>query len=105
LIQVPGCLIAHQFKARPAAVAESGDGGLSAEPAFQRRHWRGGANRRGLFPPPPVASSPPSLTNSGNPPASPMFPFIYSVPFAGLSGRAGWDFCTGVGTVQGKAGK
>lgn len=29
----------------------------------------------------------------------------YCGPFAGLSGRTGWDFCTGVGSVQGKAGK
>ena len=29
----------------------------------------------------------------------------YCGPFAGLSGKAGWDFCTGVGSVQGKVGK
>jgi len=29
----------------------------------------------------------------------------YCGPFAGLSGKAGWDFCTGVGSIQGKVGK
>jgi len=29
----------------------------------------------------------------------------YCGPFAGLSGKAGWDFCTGVGSVNGKVGK
>lgn len=29
----------------------------------------------------------------------------YCGPFAGLSGRTGWDFCTGVGSVLGKVGK
>ena len=29
----------------------------------------------------------------------------YCGPFAGLSGRTGWDFCTGVGSVVGKVGK
>jgi kumamolisin len=29
----------------------------------------------------------------------------YCGPFAGLSGKTGWDFCTGVGSIQGKAGK
>lgn len=29
----------------------------------------------------------------------------YCGPFAGLIAKAGWDFCTGVGSVHGKAGK
>lgn len=29
----------------------------------------------------------------------------YCGPFAGLTGKAGWDFCTGVGSVHGKIGK
>ena len=29
----------------------------------------------------------------------------YCGPFAGLTGRTGWDFCTGVGSVLGKVGK
>jgi subtilase family serine protease len=29
----------------------------------------------------------------------------YCGPFAGLTGKAGWDFCTGVGSVHTKVGK
>jgi kumamolisin len=29
----------------------------------------------------------------------------YCGPFAGFTGKAGWDFSTGVGSVHGKAGK
>jgi len=29
----------------------------------------------------------------------------YCGPFAGLTGRTGWDFCTGVGSIVGKVGK
>ena len=44
-------------------------------------------------------------SNLGNPADFRDIAIDYCGPFAGLSGRAGWDFCTGVGSVQGKAGK
>ena len=44
-------------------------------------------------------------SNLGNPTDFHDVAIDYCGPFAGLSGRTGWDFCTGVGTVQGKAGK
>jgi kumamolisin len=44
-------------------------------------------------------------TNIGNPADFRDIAIDYCGPFAGLSGRTGWDFCTGVGSVQGKAGK
>src|SRR5215472_13925723 len=44
-------------------------------------------------------------TNLGNPTDFHDVAIDYCGPFAGLSGRTGWDFCTGVGTVHGKAGK
>src|SRR6516164_5442036 len=56
-IQVRGYSIAHRSKARPAAVAESGDGGSWAEQAFQHRHWRAWSTRRAISLPPAMASS------------------------------------------------
>ena len=44
-------------------------------------------------------------SNLGNPADFHDIAIDYCGPFAGLSGRTGWDFCTGVGSVQGKAGK
>jgi len=44
-------------------------------------------------------------SNLGNPADFRDIAIDYCGPFAGLSGRTGWDFCTGVGSVQGKAGK
>lgn len=44
-------------------------------------------------------------TNLANPADFRDISIDYCGPFAGLSGRTGWDFCTGVGSVQGKAGK
>ena len=44
-------------------------------------------------------------SNLGNPADFRDIAIDYCGPFAGLSGRAGWDFCTGVGSVQGKVGK
>src|SRR5215467_9337236 len=56
-IQVRGYSIAHRSKARPAAVAESGDGGSWEEQAFQHRHWRAWSTRRAISLPPAMASS------------------------------------------------
>jgi len=44
-------------------------------------------------------------SNVGNPADFRDIAIDYCGPFAGLSGRTGWDFCTGAGSVQGKAGK
>jgi subtilase family serine protease len=44
-------------------------------------------------------------SNLGNPADFHDIAIDYCGPFAGLSGKTGWDFCTGVGSVQGKAGK
>ena len=44
-------------------------------------------------------------SNLGNPADFRDIAIDYCGPFAGLSGKAGWDFCTGVGSIQGKVGK
>jgi kumamolisin len=44
-------------------------------------------------------------SNLGNPADFRDIAIDYCGPFAGLSGRTGWDFCTGVGSIHGKAGK
>lgn len=44
-------------------------------------------------------------SNLGNPAEFKDIAIDYCGPFAGLSGKAGWDFCTGVGSIQGKVGK
>ena len=44
-------------------------------------------------------------SNLGNPADFRDIAIDYCGPFAGFSGRTGWDFCTGVGSVHGKAGK
>ena len=105
LKQALGSLTAHQSEARPAAVAESEDGGSWAERAFRHRLWRRIVNSAGHF----ATSSDSELTtiysNLANPADFQDIAIDYCGPFAGLSGKAGWDFCTGVGSIQGKAGK
>jgi subtilase family serine protease len=44
-------------------------------------------------------------SNLGNPADFRDIATDYCGPFAGLTGRTGWDFCTGVGSIHGKAGK
>jgi kumamolisin len=44
-------------------------------------------------------------SNLGNPADFHDIAIDYCGPFAGLSGKTGWDFCTGVGSIQGKVGK
>jgi len=44
-------------------------------------------------------------SNLGNPVDFKDIAIDYCGPFAGLSGKVGWDFCTGVGSIQGKVGK
>ena len=44
-------------------------------------------------------------SNLGNPADFHDIAIDYCGPFAGLSGKAGWDFCTGIGSVNGKVGK
>jgi subtilase family serine protease len=65
----------------------------------------GVVNSAGLF----ATSSDSELTtiysNLGNTADFHDIAIDYCGPFAGLSGKTGWDFCTGVGSVHGKTGK
>src|SRR5438477_1546177 len=103
LIQVSGYLTVHQLKARPLAGVKGWwiVGGTSvSSPALA-----GVANSAGHF----ATSSENELTtiysNLGNTADFHDIAVDYCGPFAGFTSKTGWDFCTGVGSVHGNAGK